>query len=140
MSRITHPQPQVGIVTDRIGGIEFTDGVAEVDLTDKPNLREAYLQHGYVIEEFGIMTGHLVINEGLLVVGSPMEDGSTFTGRLVSESAAFKVWAGDDAVEIAPLPLPEAVEGETTERVYEFAEAESNTEAYIPPRRSRKKI
>jgi hypothetical protein len=51
MSRIKHPQPQVGIVVDDLGGIEFTDGFAEVDLTDKPNLREAYLQHGYGITD-----------------------------------------------------------------------------------------
>ncbi|WP_120338126.1 hypothetical protein [Cryobacterium soli] len=51
MARVQHPQPQVGIVTDRLGGIEFTDGVAEVDLTDKPNLREAYAQHGYTVED-----------------------------------------------------------------------------------------
>lgn len=51
MARVQHPQPQVGIVTDRLGGIEFTDGVAEVDLSDKPNLRAAYLQHGYSITE-----------------------------------------------------------------------------------------
>lgn len=137
MSRITHPQPQVGIVTDRIGGIEFTDGFAEVDLSDKPNLREAFLQHGYVIEEGGTFTGRLVITEGL-VVGTAVADGDPFTGQLVADSAAFKVWAGDNPAEIAPLPLPEAVEGDVTERVYKFAEPESMTEAYVPPRRARK--
>jgi hypothetical protein len=139
MARVQHPQPQVGIITDRLGDIEFTDGVAEVDLTDKPNLREAYLQHGYVIEEFGTFTGRLVVNEGLIVVGSPADDGSTFTGQLVADNAAFKVWAGDNSPEIAPLPLPETVEGDVTPRVYEFAEPESTTEAYVPGRRSRKK-
>jgi hypothetical protein len=51
VARITHPQPQIGTTTDRIGGVVFRDGFAEVDLTDDPNLRDAYLMHGYGIEE-----------------------------------------------------------------------------------------
>lgn len=51
MARIKHPHPQLGTVKDRLGGVIFRDGFAEVDLSDKPNLRDAYIQHGYRIEE-----------------------------------------------------------------------------------------
>lgn len=51
MSRITHPNPRPGTVTDRLGGVIFRDGFAEVDLTEDPNLRDAYLMHGYEVEE-----------------------------------------------------------------------------------------
>jgi len=51
MARIKHPNPQQGTFTDRIGGVVFRDGFAEVDLTDDENLREAYLMHGYEIAE-----------------------------------------------------------------------------------------
>lgn len=51
MARITHPRPQVGTIVDRLGGVIFRDGFAEVDLSDKPNLAAAYAQHGYVVEE-----------------------------------------------------------------------------------------
>lgn len=50
MARIKHPHPQPGRVRDRIGGIEFIDGYADVDLSDKPNLADAYAMHGYEIE------------------------------------------------------------------------------------------
>lgn len=49
MARIKHPQFKPGRATDL--GIEFIDGFAEVDLTDKPILRQALLQHGYEIDE-----------------------------------------------------------------------------------------
>lgn len=52
MARIKHPNPQQGTFTDRIGGVVFRDGFAEVDLTDDENLREAYLMHGYEISVF----------------------------------------------------------------------------------------
>jgi hypothetical protein len=51
VARIIHPRPQAGRVTDRIGGVEFVDGFAEVDLSDKPHLRDSFVQHGYGIEE-----------------------------------------------------------------------------------------
>jgi hypothetical protein len=51
MSRIKHPNPQPGTFTDRLGGVVFHDGYAEVDLTEDPNLRDAYLMHGYEVEE-----------------------------------------------------------------------------------------
>ncbi|TFC92045.1 MULTISPECIES: hypothetical protein [Cryobacterium] len=51
MARIKHPNPQQGTFTDRIGGVVFRDGYAEVDLTEDPNLRDAYLMHGYEVEE-----------------------------------------------------------------------------------------
>ncbi|ANP74534.1 hypothetical protein [Cryobacterium arcticum] len=83
MARVLHPQPQVGIVTDRLGGIEFTDGVAEVDLSDKPILSAALVQHGYTVEL------------------TPDADGM------------FEVWLGDENSTVDPLPpLPDAVEGE----------------------------
>lgn len=50
MARIIHPRPQLGRAKDRIGGIEFIDGVAQVDLSDKPNLVAAYNLHGYTVE------------------------------------------------------------------------------------------
>lgn len=50
MARIKHPRPQLGRVVDRIGGIEFIDGYADVDLSDKPNLAAAYAMHGYEVE------------------------------------------------------------------------------------------
>ncbi|MDN4598459.1 hypothetical protein [Leifsonia virtsii] len=50
MARIKHPQPQLGRIRDRIGGIEFIDGYADVDLSDKPNLVAAYAMHGYEVE------------------------------------------------------------------------------------------
>lgn len=50
MARIKHPRPQIGTIVDRLGGVIFRDGYAEVDLTDKPNLAAAYEQHGYVVE------------------------------------------------------------------------------------------
>lgn len=49
MARIKHPHPQLGTVKDRLGGVIFRDGFAEVDLSDKPNLRDAYAQHGYTV-------------------------------------------------------------------------------------------
>ena len=51
MSRIKHPNPRPGTFTDRLGGVVFHDGYAEVDLTEDPHLRAAYVQHGYEIEE-----------------------------------------------------------------------------------------
>lgn len=51
MARIKHPRPQLGRVKDAIGGVEFIDGYADVDLTDKPNLAAAYKLHGYEIVE-----------------------------------------------------------------------------------------
>ena len=50
MARIKHPNPLQGTFTDRIGGVVFRDGYAEVDLTEDPNLRDAYLMHGYEVE------------------------------------------------------------------------------------------
>lgn len=50
MARIKHPNPQLGRVRDRIAGIEFIDGYADVDLSDKPNLAAAYAMHGYGVE------------------------------------------------------------------------------------------
>lgn len=50
MARIKHPHPQLGRITDRIGSIEFIDGYANVDLSDKPNLAAAYAMHGYEVE------------------------------------------------------------------------------------------
>lgn len=56
MSRIKHPNPQAGTFTDRIGGVVFHDGFAEVDLVGDDNLRDAYLMHGYEVEETPIET------------------------------------------------------------------------------------
>ncbi|MDJ0323174.1 hypothetical protein QMG61_05275 [Cryobacterium sp. PH31-AA6] len=51
MARVKHPNPKPGTFTDRIGGVVFHDGFAEVDLTDDPNLLDAYRLHGYEVEE-----------------------------------------------------------------------------------------
>ncbi|MDJ0337465.1 hypothetical protein [Cryobacterium sp. PH31-O1] len=51
MTRIKHPNPQDGTFTDRIGGVIFHDGYAEVDLTHDENLADAYRMHGYEVEE-----------------------------------------------------------------------------------------
>jgi len=51
VARITHPHPTLGTTLPQVGGVVFRDGIAEVDLTDKPNLRSFYEQHGYGIEE-----------------------------------------------------------------------------------------
>ncbi len=53
MARIKHPHPQLGRIFDRIGGIEFVDGYADVDLSDKPNLAAAYAMHGYTVANEG---------------------------------------------------------------------------------------
>ena len=50
MSRITHPQFQLGR-SKGIAGTEFVDGFAEIDLEGDDVLREALLQHGYTIED-----------------------------------------------------------------------------------------
>ena len=51
MARITHPQPELGTTRPQVGGVVFRDGIADVDLIDKPILREFYVQHGYGIDE-----------------------------------------------------------------------------------------
>lgn len=51
MSRIKHPNPRPGTFTDRLGGVVFHDGFAEVDLTHDENLADAYKMHGYEVEE-----------------------------------------------------------------------------------------
>lgn len=50
MSRIIHPQFQRGR-SQGIAGTEFIDGFAEIDLEGDEVLREAFLQHGYIIED-----------------------------------------------------------------------------------------
>jgi len=50
MARITHPRPTLGRTRPGVGGVVFQDGVAEVDLTDKPILHDFYLRHGYKID------------------------------------------------------------------------------------------
>jgi hypothetical protein len=50
MARITHPNPQLGRTRPGVGGVVFRDGVAEVDLTDKPILHDFYVKHGYGID------------------------------------------------------------------------------------------
>jgi hypothetical protein len=50
MARITHPQFQLGR-SKGIAGTEFIDGFAEIDLEGDDVLREAFLQHGYIIED-----------------------------------------------------------------------------------------
>ncbi|UAJ80156.1 hypothetical protein IT072_03665 [Leifsonia sp. ZF2019] len=50
MARIKHPRPQLGRIRDRIAGVEFIDGYADIDLSDKPNLADAYAMHGYEVE------------------------------------------------------------------------------------------
>ena len=59
MSRIIHPTRHVGTFTDRLGDVVFHDGVADVDLSDKPNLSAAFIQHGYEIEEVVELTADL---------------------------------------------------------------------------------
>ena len=56
MSRIIHPTRHVGTFTDRLGDVVFHDGVADVDLSDKPNLRDAYRLHGYKVQVPPIIT------------------------------------------------------------------------------------
>ena len=51
LSRIKHPTRHIGTFTDRLGGVIFHDGYAEVDLTHDENLADAYKMHGYEIEE-----------------------------------------------------------------------------------------
>ena len=63
MARIKHPQPQLGRITDRIGGIEFVDGFAAVDLSDKPNLAAAYEMHGYTVVNEGTPFFDLTVPE-----------------------------------------------------------------------------
>ncbi len=50
MARITHPRPQLGRSRPGVAGVVFVDGVAEVDLSDKPVLHEFYLRQGYGVE------------------------------------------------------------------------------------------
>lgn len=50
MARITHPNPQLGRTRPGVGGVVFQDGVAEVDLTDKPILHDFFVRHGYGID------------------------------------------------------------------------------------------
>ena len=59
MARIIHPTRHVGTFTDRLGDVVFHDGVADVDLSDKPNLSAAFIQHGYEIEEVVELTADL---------------------------------------------------------------------------------
>lgn len=70
MSRIKHPNPQQGTFTDRIGGVVFHDGYAEVDLTEDPNLRDAYLMHGY---EISVFTGITVDLETMTTSSIPVD-------------------------------------------------------------------
>lgn len=58
MARITHPRPRPGRVTDL--GIEFVDGIADVDLTDRDVLRQALTQHRYGIDEVPELEEHTV--------------------------------------------------------------------------------
>lgn len=51
VARIKHPNPQDGTFTDILGGVVFHDGYAEVDLSEDPNLRDAYLMHAYEVED-----------------------------------------------------------------------------------------
>lgn len=71
LSRIKHPNPRLGTFTDRLGGVVFHDGFAEVDLTDEPHLRAAYIQHGYGISVF---TGVTVDMETLTTGGGAQVD------------------------------------------------------------------
>lgn len=50
MARIKHPRFQPGR-TRGLAGIEFIDGFAEVNLDGNDILRQAFVQHGYGIEE-----------------------------------------------------------------------------------------
>ena len=97
MSRIKHPNPRPGTFTDRLGGVVFHDGFAEVDLTDEPHLRAAYIQHGYGISVF---TGVTVDLETLTTGGGAQVD---LPGELDG----------------TPGALPTAVEGNNAERIAE---------------------
>jgi len=50
MAHVFHPARPAGKHHDTLG-ILFIDGVAEVDLTDAPNLRAALHQNGYRVTE-----------------------------------------------------------------------------------------
>jgi hypothetical protein len=50
MTRITHPIHREGVVKSHFG-VVFTDGVADVDLTGRPNQEAFYRNRGYGIED-----------------------------------------------------------------------------------------
>lgn len=59
MARIKHPHFQPGRVKSPLG-VVFVDGFAEVDLTDKPILRQALVQHRYEIDDVPELVEHTV--------------------------------------------------------------------------------
>jgi len=61
MARIKHPRFQPG--RTKALGIEFIDGYADVDLTDKPILAQALLQHGFEIELEAVQLESLTVRE-----------------------------------------------------------------------------
>lgn len=58
MARITHHTPTEGVIRAHFD-VTFVDGVADVDLADKPNLEKYYRDHGYTIEDGGQSKGDL---------------------------------------------------------------------------------
>lgn len=63
MARIHHPNPTLGTTLPQVGGVVFRDGVADVDLTGKPNLQSFYEQHGYEIEPDTVPLDDLTVRE-----------------------------------------------------------------------------
>ena len=74
MARIKHPNPRPGTFTDRLGGVVFHDGYAEVDLTHDENLADAYRMHGYLITETPAVAEFAIVE---LANGTILGDGQS---------------------------------------------------------------
>lgn len=141
MARITHPNPQPGRTRPQQAGVVFQDGVADVDLTDKPLLHAFYVQQGYGIDyDFDELADNVSVNiplsaltiaellkvasDNTVDVPTPIArgrkaalvehiEGALAHRRLVAEGAAIGEAAGIDAADLEAFAEGAAALAET---------------------------